>query len=190
MGKSQIKSQSQIKNHLTKRFKSSCQITNRIPKSQITLTKITNQITIFQSNEKVPDLTNWMHLPMINKNIQFKKFSSNSPSHYTHTCKSLQRLEMALVPKYYTAVKHHKVVIIRWRKFINHKSNHINWNQIQIKPRFQIKSFVVKSNPHMIQSWFKSNHDLYLPITARYMHICLSTVPFYSAIIQWLSLEK
>jgi len=60
MGKSQIKSQSQITNHLTKRFKLFCQITHCISKSsQITLTKSTNQIkSQCQSNVKSPDLVN------------------------------------------------------------------------------------------------------------------------------------
>jgi len=45
-----------------------------------------------------------------------------------------------------------------WNDF---KSNHIISNQIQIKSHvFQIKSLCV------IQSWFKSNHDMDLPITA------------------------
>jgi len=59
MGKSQIKSQSQITNHLTK-FKSLWQITNQITKSQTTLTKITNQIkSRCQSNVKVPVSANY-----------------------------------------------------------------------------------------------------------------------------------
>ena len=48
----------------------------------------------------------------------------------------------------------------------NHKSNHRNSNPNQIKG-FQIKSFLFKSNHHVIKSWFKSNHDLILPITDR-----------------------
>jgi len=37
----------------------------------------------------------------------------------------------------------------------NHKSNHIKWNQIQIKSPFQIKSILLKWNHHQ---WF--NYDL------------------------------
>jgi len=48
----------------------------------------------------------------------------------------------------------------------NHKSNHRNSNQIQIKLKVSKSNiFTQIRSPNVIQSWFKSNHDLILPIT-------------------------
>ena len=52
----------------------------------------------------------------------------------------------------FTAVE---LIIIPWPKLL----------KVVICLNHQIKSFVLKIKSIMIQSWFKSNHDLDLPIT-------------------------
>ena len=135
---------------------------------------ITNQIkSWWQSNVKSSRLNKlkFIYRRLI-KDIQLKKFSSNSPSHYKHQQWHSKIRDGIITEIVVCSNNTHIVTTIccpKLLKFViwwNHKSNHIYWNQIQIK------SHVSKSNLctqiksiHVIQSWFKSNCDLNLLIT-------------------------
>ena len=66
-------------------------------------------------------------------------------------------------------------MIIRWPKLPKFVicSNHISWSRI--KSCFQIKSFVLQSNQHVIQSWFRSWFEF-----AHHWHAVTIAVPSVS----------